>query len=193
MKTLKLLALLALFGASSVQAQTVYSIFSPNGGLSGDWQYQYLELSSAYVHGSLAADKGGTGTTSASDHDVMVNNGLGWLVKSLPNCTDTTGNHLNYDRATRNFACGTSAAAQLAGATASLGGGLLAAGGCTTGTANVPGAATSMVAVASPTTFPGNGTTWLARVTATDTVTVYLCAMVLGTPTASTYNVRVIP
>lgn len=78
------------------------------------------------------------------------------------------------------------------GVTGSIGGGLLTAGSCTSGTAAVSGATTSMVAMASPVTYPGDGTSWFAYVSAGNTVTVKVCAMVALTPGASTYNVRVL-
>lgn len=82
--------------------------------------------------------------------------------------------------------------ADLAGTTGSIGGGALAAGACTSGTVSITGATTSMVAVASPNTYPGDGAVWDAQVTAAGTGTVKVCAIVALTPTASTYNVRVI-
>lgn len=78
------------------------------------------------------------------------------------------------------------------GTTSSIGGGALLAGACTSGTVTVTGATTSMVAVASPNTYPGDGALWNAQVTSSNTVTVRVCADVALTPTASTYNVRVI-
>ena len=51
-----------------------------------------------------------------------------------------------------------------------------------------------MVAVASPTIYPGDGFLWSAQVTAVNTVTVRVCNYTQNntTPLASTYNVRVI-
>lgn len=80
----------------------------------------------------------------------------------------------------------------LTGATASVGGGLLAAATCTSGTATVSGATTSMVAVASPVTYPGDGVQWQAYVSSVNTVTVKVCSLALLTPTSSVYNVRVV-
>lgn len=84
----------------------------------------------------------------------------------------------------------------LSGTTAAIGGGLLAAGACTAETTTtVTGATTSMVAVASPSATDGTlaSAQWLARVSAADTVAVKVCMGLAGTPTAETYNVRVIP
>jgi hypothetical protein len=81
----------------------------------------------------------------------------------------------------------------LAATTVSIGGTSLSAGACTSGTANVTGATTSMAVVATPATYPGDGMDWRTYVSSSGVVTVKVCAVVAGTPTASTYNVRVIP
>jgi hypothetical protein len=80
------------------------------------------------------------------------------------------------------------------GTTSSIGGGSLAAGACTSGTATVSGATTSMVADTSPAADPGAGFTWNAFVSAAGTVTVRVCnaSGATATPTAAAYNVRVI-
>jgi hypothetical protein len=76
---------------------------------------------------------------------------------------------------------------------ASIGGSALAAGACSSTTTTVTGATTSMMAQASPAggTDPGVGNYWQAFVSTTNQVTVRICATVAGTPTATTYNVRV--
>ncbi len=76
--------------------------------------------------------------------------------------------------------------------TGSIGGSALTAGQCASGGAGIQGVTTSMVALASPVTYPGDGMTWSAYVSAAGTVTVKVCAEVAGTPTASAYNVRVL-
>lgn len=80
----------------------------------------------------------------------------------------------------------------LSGTTGSIGGGLLSAGSCATGTATVTGATTGMVAVANPTTYQGDGVQFQAYVSASNTVTVKACALLLITPSATTYKVRVL-
>ena len=45
---------------------------------------------------------------TAADDLVLVSNGSGWETKSVPDCDDSGGNHLNYDTATNVFSCGTS-------------------------------------------------------------------------------------
>ncbi|MGG2044131.1 hypothetical protein [Burkholderia gladioli] len=88
--------------------------------------------------------------------------------------------------------CTASTSVGLAGTSSSIGGSALAAGACASGTVTVTGATTSMVAQASPVTYPGDGNVWSAYVSGADTVTIKVCAVVAGTPTASTYNVRVL-
>jgi len=80
----------------------------------------------------------------------------------------------------------------LSGTSASLGGGALLAGDCASNTTTVTGAASGMTVVATPGTYPGDGNYWLAYVSASNTVTTKVCAVIAGTPTASTYNIRVI-
>ena len=76
------------------------------------------------------------------------------------------------------------------GATSSLGGSALTAGTCSTTTATITGAASGMSVIATPTTYPGAGFYWQTYVSASNTVTVAVCAAVNGTPTASIYNIR---
>jgi hypothetical protein len=80
----------------------------------------------------------------------------------------------------------------LSGTTGSVSGGLTL-GTCDTGTATVTGATTGMTAVASPVTDPGTGAIWNAWVSAPDTVTVKLCGLAILTPSATAFNVRVLP
>lgn len=80
----------------------------------------------------------------------------------------------------------------LTGTTVSIGGGALLAGACASNTVTISGATTSMPVVASPNTYPGDGSMWSAQVTSANTVTVKVCAIVALTPAGSTYNVRVV-
>ena len=81
----------------------------------------------------------------------------------------------------------------LKGTTGSIGGSALTAGTCSSATVSVSGATTSMAVEATPSTYPGDAIYWKGYVSASGTVTVKVCAAVAATPTASTYNVRVIP
>lgn len=58
--------------------------------------------------GTLAVARGGTGVTTATDDTVLVGNGTARAEKTLPDCADTGGNHLNYAQSTNAFTCGTS-------------------------------------------------------------------------------------
>lgn len=72
-----------------------------------------------------------------------------------------------------------------------IGGGLLAAGGCVNVDGTVTGATVGMVAIATPVSDPGSGVVWNAFVKSVNTVTVKLCGIVLGTPPSLVYNIRV--
>lgn len=74
----------------------------------------------------------------------------------------------------------------------SIGGSALVAGQCSSGTVAIPGVTNTMQVNASPETYPGDGNPWEAYVSATGTVTVKVCAIVAGTPTASVYIVSVL-
>jgi hypothetical protein len=74
----------------------------------------------------------------------------------------------------------------------SIGGGAVLAGACTSGTVSVAGSLTGNTVSVSPNTYPGDGIIWYGYVSANGTVTVKVCAILALTPTASTYNVRVI-
>ena len=79
----------------------------------------------------------------------------------------------------------------------SIGGSALTLGACSTGTVSIPGASAAVTAgaiiTATPNTYPGAGFDWGREyISATDTVTVQVCADVAGTPTASTFNVKVL-
>lgn len=52
--------------------------------------------------------QGGTGLSSAADDTVLVSSSSAWVAKTVPNCTDTGGNHLNYTQSSNTFSCGTS-------------------------------------------------------------------------------------
>lgn len=62
----------------------------------------------AKVTGVLPMGNGGTGLSTAPDDTVLTGAGGFWQARSLPNCPDTGGNHLNYDIATNAWSCGTS-------------------------------------------------------------------------------------
>lgn len=85
--------------------------------------------------------------------------------------------------------------AALRGSSGSIGGGALAVGSCASGTARITGATSQMVPTTVAATkgapgFSARGAFQVnAQVTAPDTVTVNVCAILAGTPTASNYIV----
>lgn len=105
------------------------------------------------------------------------------LTASLPICTDASKNLTS--------TCPGDAPI-LSGTTGSIGGGVLIAGACTSGTVAVTNSTIAMTVVATPVTYPGDGVTWAGYVSTAGTVTVKVCAIVGLTPGASTYNVRVV-
>jgi hypothetical protein len=74
----------------------------------------------------------------------------------------------------------------------SIGGSALLAGACASTTVSITGLTTAMTLITTPVTYPGDGTFWHAYASAAGTATVKVCESVAGTPTASTYNIRVI-
>lgn len=66
---------------------------------------------------------GGTGAAPSGDDSVLVSDSSSAATwRTMPNCTDTGGNHLNYTASTNSFSCGTSSAGgSLSGLTAASG------------------------------------------------------------------------
>ena len=89
---------------------------------------------------------------------------------------------------------GTLPVPNLVATTASIGGAALTVGACATGTTSVSGATTSMAVSTSGAAGldPGGNYQVRSYVSAAGTVTTEVCAVVAGTPTAQTYNLRVI-
>ena len=128
---------------------------------------------------------GGTGTmTLAILSGSSTLNGPTSYPPGASACISSRNGSLVYDVAASNL--------PLSGTTGSIGGSSLTAGTCTSGTASITGATTSMVAVASPVTYYGDGFSTSAYVSAANTVTVKICSIVTATPTATTFNVRVL-
>jgi hypothetical protein len=143
----------------------------------------------SFASGTLSIQPPNTSTRFVfPTNDITTQQGNGAALQ-LSSGSTTTGDAVAFDANGNTVDSGVAAA--IAGTTGSIGGGALAAGACTSGTASVTGATTSMVATASPVTYPGDAATWKAYVSAAGTVTVKVCAIVAVTPTASAYNVRV--
>lgn len=76
---------------------------------------------------------------------------------------------------------------------ATIGGGLLAAGGCSSTDVTITGAAVGMAVAVTPQTEPGGGSVWKAWVSSANTVRLQVCAIILSTPGSVTYQIRVVP
>lgn len=109
--------------------------------------------------------------------------GLGPAMAQVPAVNSGTG----------SYPSSGTVATVLSGTTGSIGGGLLSAGVCASGTVAVTSSTTAMTVSVSPNTYPGDGTIMYGYVSTNGTVTVKVCGIVAVTPTSSTYNVRVTP
>lgn len=73
-------------------------------------------MAASKLTGVVAVANGGTGSAPASDDQVLVSDSSSAATwRSVPNCTDATGNHLNYTTATNGWSCGTSQAHDVGG------------------------------------------------------------------------------
>jgi hypothetical protein len=124
----------------------------------------------------------------------------GAQIPTQPSTATVTNDIVTYDSTTGHQhdsgvsvpATGTLAVV-LSGTTVSIGGSALTAGQCVLAPVIVKGAATGMVVAVSPAgAGPGAGFAWQGWVAGSNSVTVSLCAIVAGTPHATTYNYRVI-
>lgn len=148
-------------------AQTV-NYFSPGGDLTGTWSSQTIAA------GAVTLAK----QANHAANSIQCNN------------TGSPATAVDCTVAQVNTLLGLSTV--LTGTTGSIGGGALVAGQCASGTVTVTGATTAMAIAVTPVTYPGDGSDWKAYVSSSNTITVKVCAIVALTPTASTYNVRVI-
>jgi hypothetical protein len=140
---------------------------SPNGGAQGGGTYNAQAI---YINGNVVAPASGSFTN-------------GHFVTS----------HTGGTPAVTVFEDGGFSPVQITPYTSSsIGGSLLAAGACASGTATATGITNGMVVDVTPQTYPGDGIVWKGYMSAANTVTVKVCAIIAATPTASLYNVRVI-
>lgn len=95
---------LALASADFVNNGTTTTVL--HGNAAGNPSFGAVALA-ADVSGTLPLANGG-GLTTATDDAISVGNGTILQSKVIPTCTDTGGNHLNYDASTNTFSCGTS-------------------------------------------------------------------------------------
>lgn len=77
---------------------------------STDTEHWVLSIAAGQTAGRLFQTSGTDVLTeiTPTDETVLVSNGTTWEKKTLPDCDDSGGNHLNYDTGTNAFSCGTS-------------------------------------------------------------------------------------
>jgi hypothetical protein len=122
----------------------------------------------------------------------LTGGGITWVNDNTYNLGGTSsGRPANVYAGTSFVAGGITVYPSLAATTSSIGG-AVTVGTCDSGTVAVTGSTTSMTVSVSPNTYPGDGYTWYGYVSTNGTVTVKVCGLIVGTPTSSTYNVRVI-
>jgi hypothetical protein len=168
------------------------------GVQSGSGTWAFLTASSAGNPGfiwdsshsfSLATS---TATSGAGFNPLFVLQASG--VFSFASLAGTGNRYLQADASGNVTATG---AVTLSGTTSSIGGGALLVNACATGTATITGISSAMVIQVTPVSDPNGSTAqnydWYGYMSAANTVTVKVCALVAGTPTATTYNVRAIP
>lgn len=73
----------------------------------------YIETDTLEVYKCVSEDPDtwqllGNVAGTPTDDFVLVGSGSAWEIKAVPDCDDSSGNHLNYDTATNTFSCGTS-------------------------------------------------------------------------------------
>ena len=148
----------------------VYRSRSSGGTFSGTTYYTVSDCTRTTTY----TDTGAAGRTGANQ---LWNASLGAYYRFAPSSANPNGGTVEIG---------------LSGTTGSIGGSALSAGQCTTGKVSVTNAAISMPVAVSPSTWPGDGFSINAYVSALGIVTVKVCAIVAGTPNATKYNVRVL-
>lgn len=95
------------FIASSTTRASTFPYASTTALTVSGSSYLGTVLSGAWNGTAIPFAFGGTGLASAADDTVMVSSGSAWVASAVPNCTDISGNHLNYTAASNTFSCGT--------------------------------------------------------------------------------------
>lgn len=100
---MKRLAFLLVLLAAPALAQS--NFYSREGSLRA--------IGSSLTTGQIARATDGTfvGLAAPSDDVALIGNGTTWQDKTIPDCVDTGGNHLNYTASTNTLSCGTSGGA----------------------------------------------------------------------------------
>jgi len=132
------------------------------------------------------------GETTHVEYEKISSGGSNAVIVYGDNTTGTSSTNIVGGSAANTQANGVPILTGYSATSASIGGGALSAGACASTATTVTGAASGMAVVATPTTYPGDGNYWVSYVSASNTVTTKICAAVAGTPTASTYNIRVL-
>jgi hypothetical protein len=84
-------------------------------GLGSDGVYTRAQVGFSNLSGTAAVTQGGTGLTAVSADQVAVGTASNtYTAKSIGDCDDATGNHLNYDTTTHAFSCGVTVPANTA-------------------------------------------------------------------------------
>lgn len=140
------------------------------------------QLSSVISFKTVAA-----GVTTPSEVMELLDTGNVWVINKLGAGTSQPSSTLHV---AGNFQLSASSSV----VTPSIGGGSLAAGACASATSSVDSTVVSSTAafVTTPRNDPGTGFQWYTILTAPSTITTRVCAEVLGTPTATTYMVKII-
>ena len=97
---------LTLAGSDFANQGTTTTVL--HGNAAGNPSFGAVSLT-ADVANTLPMGNGGTDISSAADDTLLVSSGSAWQAKSVPNCTDTSGQHLNYTTSSNSFSCGTTA------------------------------------------------------------------------------------
>ena len=107
--------LLASGGVFTIQPNTVALGVDTTGNFAaGDAEFGAAtsgdSATTFFPSGTIEVARGGTALASVSNDAILVGNngGTGYDQPALPNCTDSSGNHLNYTAANGSFSCGTS-------------------------------------------------------------------------------------
>jgi hypothetical protein len=170
-------------------------------GTNQKYTVERIDSGGSYI---VASATDATPGTSVTNLFAATRSGTAWTGLTLGNATDATpigipgalavvGNAtVGGSAVCRANGTGCPNPGYLTGTSASLGGSALLAGACSTNATTVTGATVGMAVVATPSTFPGAGANWEAYVSAANTVTTAICAVVALTPTASVYNLRVL-
>jgi hypothetical protein len=159
---------------------------SPTATGSAGWQITNNKIHNASV-GLRLANGANIGDVTFAGND-LAGTTTPSSVSGSPGAMHRCGNSLSPTQLESGTSC-------LTGATGTIGGIFLATGQCATGAATVNGAAVGMAATARERggTFVGSSFRIRASVDAPNTVTVNVCAVSSGTPTAAMYSVQVVP